>query len=377
MSPVDRRTLLLAAGAAALAAGCTAPPAQPPSAPTLAPTVDTGTGRRANRPADPKAKPDVHKLLAWLSALPQRESKRVVSGQQVSADARFDYDKLFGGMTRQLGKTPVLIGTTFDGYWKPKNTSVLIDHWRRGGLVTFDLHRPNPFLDKVDPESYRGIVTEPKGDLTKLLADAKPSPARSRWRADLDRIADILQELDEAGVTVIFRPFHEPNGIWFWWGQDHTTGRSDSVKLFRDTYSYMTETRNLHNLLWVYSPARPWNAPRMKYYPGDDVVDIMGPTSYLNTVSFGLEGQSEDISDMLAPERPMALLEVGSGEPFDGTWKSTEIIDRIKARYQQMTMFNCWHGWPGAKVALMEVRETDKLMNDPWVISLENSDWRG
>ncbi|MFC0109199.1 glycosyl hydrolase [Kibdelosporangium aridum] len=377
MSRVDRRTLLLAAGAA-LAGGCTAQPAPPPAKPTLAPTVtSTGTGRRVNRPGDPKAKPDAHKILAWMNTLPQRDSKRVVAGQQLSADARADYEKLFRGMTRKFGKTPALIGASFDGYWKRETIPVLINHWRAGGLVTMELHRPNPFLPKVDPESYRGDLWAPKGDLSSLLADAKPSPARSRWRKDVELLGDIIQELDEAGVTLILRPFHEANGIWFWWGQDYKTGKSDSIKLYRDLYTYLTETRDLHNILWAFSPARPWDGPRMRYYPGDDIIDIMGPTSYLNTVSFAVEGQAEDISDMLAPERPMALLEVGSGEPFDGSWKSTEIIDKIRTRYPQMTMFNCWHGWVDAKVALIEVSETDKLMNDPWVMSLENIDWRG
>ncbi|WP_173137340.1 glycosyl hydrolase [Kibdelosporangium persicum] len=336
----------------------------------------TGT-RRPTGPQDPKATADARKILAWMSTLPQRDVKRVVSGQQLSADARIDYDKLFRGMARRYGRTPALIGASFDGYWKKETVPVLIDHWRAGGLVTMELHRPNPFLPKVDPESYRGDLFAPKDDLTALLADAKPSQARSRWRADLELLGDIVQELDEAGVTLILRPFHEANGIWFWWGQDHKTGSSESVRLYRDLHAYLTETRDLHNILWAYSPARPWDAPRMKYYPGDDVIDIMGPTSYLNTVSFAVEGHTEDISDMLAPERPMALLEVGSGEPFDGSWKATEIIDKIRTRYPQMTMFNVWHGWVDAKMALIEISETDTLMNDPWVMSLENLDWRG
>nr|CTQ92297.1 Mannan endo-1,4-beta-mannosidase [Kibdelosporangium sp. MJ126-NF4] len=377
MAPIDRRTLLLAAGAALTGACAASPSAVPPAKPTLAPSVTPNNERKPRGPGDPKATADARKLLAWLTALPQRQEKRVVSGQQLSPDARIDYDKLFRGMTRKFGKTPALIGATFDGYWKKETVGVLIDHWRAGGLVTMDLHRPNPFLPKVDPESYRGDLWAPKGDLSTLLADAPASKARSRWRADVEQLGDIVQELAEAGVTLILRPFHELNGIWFWWGQDYKTGRSESIRLYRDLHTYITETRDLHNVLWAYSPARPWDGPRMRYYPGDDIIDIMGPTSYLNVVSFGLEGQTEDISDMLAPQRPMALLEVGSGEPFDGSWKATEIIDKFRTRYPQMTMFNCWHGWVNAKMALVEVSETDKLMNDPWVMSLENIDWRG
>ncbi|ONI70226.1 hypothetical protein ALI144C_46970 [Actinosynnema sp. ALI-1.44] len=375
MPQLNRRSLLLAAGAAALTGACTVPATQADK-PTLAPSAPVNTNRRPTGPGDPKATPAARELLAWLTALPQRKENRVVSGQQLSADAREDYDKLFHGMTRKFGKTPALLGASFDGYWKKETVGVMIDHWRAGGLVTMELHRPNPFLPKVDPESYRVDLWAPKNDLSALLADAPASPARSRWRADVELLGDIIQQLDEAGVPLILRPFHELNGIWFWWGQDQRTGRSEVVRLYRDLYTYITETRDLHNVLWAYSPARPWDGPRMRFYPGDDIVDIMGPTSYHNVVSFGLDGQVEDISDMLAAQRPMALLEVGSGDPYDGSWKATEIIGKIRTRYPQMTMFNCWHGWVDAKVALVEISETDKLMNDPWVMSLETIDLR-
>jgi mannan endo-1,4-beta-mannosidase len=306
----------------------------------------------------------------------------VVSGQQITADAPQDYDKLFRTLKRNTGHSPALIGVSYDGYWNSRIVPVLVDHWRAGGLVTLDLHRPNPFLAKIDPESYRiDPQLGPKPDLTALLADAKPSAARTRWRTDLEKFGDTVQELSEAGVTVIFRPLHEANGFWFWWGHDYTTQKSASVELYRDLYAYLTETRKLHNMLWAYSPGKAWNAPRMRYYPGDDVIDIMGPTIYENTIRFGLDGQSDDIGDMLEAERPMALLEVGSLEPYDGSWDAAGIIQRIRDKYSMLTAFNCWHGWRDGsevvKMSLAEISNADKLMNDPWVISLENIDWRG
>lgn len=373
---IDRRTWLLAAGAAALTAACTGPPPGKPAPPSV-PSQRTSATREPGGPADPKATPDARRLLAWLTALPHRQAKRVVSGQQIGADARADYDTLIHGLTRRSGRTPALVGASFDGYWQQQTVDVLIDHWRAGGLVTLDLHRSNPFQQAADPESYRVAAKAPKNDLTALLADAPPSPARSRWRADLEMLGDIVQELGEAGVTLILRPLHEPNGTWFWWGLDETTGRSESARLFRDMYAYVTDTRGLHNVLWSYSPAKPWDGPRMRFYPGDDVTDIIGPTNYHNDVSLGPDGQTEDITDMLAPNRPLALMEVGSGEPRDGSWQATAIIERIRTRHPRVTMFNCWHGWPGAKVALVEVSDADKLMNDPWVMSLETIDWRG
>jgi mannan endo-1,4-beta-mannosidase len=380
---VDRRSLLLAAGA--LLAGCTAPSTTAPptgKAPVAPSSMAAPQGPRVpTGPADPAATPDARKLLAWLAALPGRAERRVVSGQQITEDAPGDYQRLFRAMNRDIGHSPALIGVSYDGYWNKRIVPVLIDHWRAGGLVALDLHRPNPFLGSGDPESYRIDPVTTKPDLTALLAGAKPSAARSRWRTDMERLGDVMQELAEAGVTVIFRPLHEANGLWFWWGQDEKTQKSASVELYRDIHAYLTQERRLHNILWGYSPAKPWNAPRMRYYPGDDVIDIMGPTIYENTIRFGLDGQTDDISDMTEAGRPMALLEVGSVEPHDGSWDASSIISRIRERYQQLTMFNCWHGWydkgERVKMSLVEVRDTDKLMNDPWVVSLENIDWRG
>ena len=117
-----------------------------------------GTTRRPRTPAgpgDPAATADTRKLLAWLTALPSRNERRVVSGQQITSDARGDYERLFRAMNRSIGHSPALIGVSYDGYWNNRIAPVLIDHWRAGGLVALDLHRPNPFLGRVDPESYR------------------------------------------------------------------------------------------------------------------------------------------------------------------------------------------------------------------------------
>jgi mannan endo-1,4-beta-mannosidase len=361
MGGMDRRRFLMAAGAVLATAGCTSTPPIPSATPAP-PPVYPGHHN-----------PDVRKLIAWLSSLPQRDANRVVSGQQIQFGG---YEQFVNGLARRTGRRPAMIGAGFDGYWNPRMVRVLIDHWGAGGLVTMDLHPPNPFLDGADPESYRVTATDPKPDLRELLAGAPASPQRDRWRAELERLGDVLQELAESGVVVIFRPLHEQNGTWFWWGEDVTTRQTAVRELYQDMHAYLSGDRKLHNIIWGHSPGMPWDAPRMKYYPGDEYVDMIGATCYSDDIRLGLTDQPDNLADMTAPQRPVGLLEIGPSTQHDGSWDASLIIDRIRDRYPEMVMFNCWNGWTNVTMELVHVRNAEKLMNDPWVISLETMDWR-
>ena len=92
----------------------------------------------------------------------------------------------------------------------------------------------------------------------------------------MDRAVPYLRRLQEMDIPVLWRPFHEMDGKWFWWGRG---GAEGFVKLWRLMYDRYLNHHRLHNLIWVlgFSDApgdlRPW-------YPGDDVVDILGGDSY-------------------------------------------------------------------------------------------------
>ena len=101
---------------------------------------------------------------------------------------------------------------------------------------------------------------------------------------ELDLIAAGLQELKDAGVVVLWRPFHEMNGGWFWWGaKDPDT----FIKVWRHMFDYFTKTKGLDNLLWVYSPNH--GNKTAAYYAGDHYVDWSAwtptPTSSTQTTS--------------------------------------------------------------------------------------------
>ncbi|MGN0621320.1 MAG: glycosyl hydrolase [Porcipelethomonas sp.] len=93
--------------------------------------------------------------------------------------------------------------------------------------------------------------------------------------ADIAEIAKQLTKLKEADVPVLWRPLHEAEGGWFWWGAE---GPENCKKLYRLLYDQLTNVYGLDNLIWVwtgysFSTSADW-------YPGDDVVDILGYDKY-------------------------------------------------------------------------------------------------
>jgi len=156
-------------------------------------------------------------------------------------------------------------------------------HAERGGIVTFSWHLRNPLTggDAWDVSSDQVVKNVLEGgELHSLFMDT--------W---LKRLGDFLESLE--GTPVIFRPWHENSGSWFWWGKDLCTAQ-EYKDLFRTTWTYLTETRGIKNLLWCYSPNSGVSADvYMDRWPGDDIVDLMGVDHYENVGpdGFGPSGE--------------------------------------------------------------------------------------
>lgn len=93
--------------------------------------------------------------------------------------------------------------------------------------------------------------------------------------ADIAEIAKQLTKLKEADVPILWRPLHEAEGGWFWWGAE---GSENCKKLYRLLYDQLTNVYGLDNLIWVWTGYAYSTSP--DWYPGDDVVDIVGYDKY-------------------------------------------------------------------------------------------------
>ena len=143
-------------------------------------------------------------------------------------------------------------------------------HAERGGIVTFSWHPRNPYTggDAWDVSSDQVVNSLLEGgEFHDLFMDT--------W---LKRLGDFLESLE--GTPAIFRPWHENNGNWFWWGNNLCSEQAYK-DLYRTTWTYLVKARGLTNLFWCYSPNSGITPEEyMARYPGDDIIDLMGLDHY-------------------------------------------------------------------------------------------------
>ena len=207
------------------------------------------------------------------------------------------------------GKYPALVGYDFimltksdsKSWYSPTQVEEAKTAWNNGSLVTFCWHWTDPTATSGNGASYSPSEMGfriPYDEDTDALDES--SDAFTYIKNDLDTVAAYLSELQQAGVVVIWRPLHEAKGncglynntgtAWFWWGAGNSCEANDDgtytvstdedicsasyLALWRYMYTYFTQTKGLHNLIWL------WNGQGAKWYPGDDYCDIVGYDIY-------------------------------------------------------------------------------------------------
>jgi mannan endo-1,4-beta-mannosidase len=176
--------------------------------------------------------------------------------------------------------------------------------YRNGAVVALTWHEVKPTED--EPVTFRDSV---QGKLTdyewqELLTPG--TPLYNRWCAQVDVIAGYLAQLRDAHVPVLFRPYHEMGGNWFWWGG--RPGKNGSAALYRQIYDRFVNVHHLDNLVWVWNGNDPGSKGEAfaDYYPGANYADV---------VSIDVYGEFKqkyyDDALALAAGKPIALAEVG------------------------------------------------------------------
>ena len=176
----------------------------------------------------------------------------------------------------------------------------------------------------------------------------KQLEARERWRMALERVGDHLDELSASGAVVLWRPLHAMNTGAFWW--DGVEDPEGFKALWRHMHRYLTTVRGLDGLIWVFAP-RAESDSLSAYYPGDDVVDIVGPTVYLEGVEGQLGGELTEVFGLgEAVGKPVGLSEfglTGCRWPREGGGESEvydyrDLLESLERYDQPIAYFMAW-----------------------------------
>ena len=274
------------------------------------------------RTANPKASEAARELYRRLIEL---SGIRILSGQH-------NYPGSLSAHTQETarlaGAEPAVWGQDFgfsaddqDGIqFRDAIVAEAIRQHLRGTLVTLMWHAVPPTMD--EPVTFKEGVQTKLTDAEWTELTTPGSRLHRRWEDQVDVVARLLVRLRDEGVPVVWRPYHESNGAWFWWGG--RPGPDGSARLYRMLFDKLTYDYGLDNLLWVYNPnaPRPGVRPYAEMYPGGDVVDALATDIYGGT--FPDEFHDDLLS--LADGRPIAIGEVGQLPTPDVLERQTRFV---------------------------------------------------
>jgi mannan endo-1,4-beta-mannosidase len=243
-----------------------------------------------------------------------------------------------------------------------KYRTLLVDEIKkqhaRGAIIVMTYHQANPAIG--EPCKFEGGVQSKLTDSqwTELITPG--TQLYLAWQKQMDLFATYLAELRDAHIPVLFRPYHEMNGGWFWWG--NKPGDSGYVALWKQLFNYYTKEKKLNNVIWTWTSDRPWDGVE-KFYPGDEYVDILGTDIYpLADTNVVYRQEWYDKLKKLANGKPLAL--------------SENSIMPTEEQLQTMPWlwFMSWTSW-GLETNSNE--DIKRIYSSPLVISLDKlPDWK-
>lgn len=318
----------------------------------------------AGDPVNPNATPEARTLLDLFYRI---SGKYTLTGQHNYPNTK-DRNSRFAA--KYIGQTPAVWSTdmgfaeegNYDSYLaRPDIVKEAIRQHKKGSIITICWHAVPPTADEpvtfqpsepVAPDS----LTSVQGQLLDEQFKEVLTPGTrlyNRWAAQVDSIAFYLKKLQEANVPVLWRPYHEMNGDWFWWGG--RVGENSTIELYRQLYDRMVNHHKLNNLVWVWSVDRPSTPIRQfsNFYPGNEYLDILS----LDVYGSDFNQAYYDSLMALSQGKPLVLGEVGNPPALD-------ILDN-------QPNWSYWVIWAGM-VRNLTKKQHQVLVNDPKMLSQED-----
>jgi mannan endo-1,4-beta-mannosidase len=255
-----------------------------------------------------------------------------------------------------VGSHPAVIGVDFSGLsGKPssemeatkkslKNT--IEATYQRGGITTVSWHFNNPvtntafyWKDSVSAAAVPMII--PGGSY------------HESYKQILQNIAAFVHSLhgkDGEAIPLIFRPFHEFDGDWFWWGASHCT-KQEFTSLWKFTVQYLRDTLQVHNLLYAFSPDNKFTteAQYLERYPGNNWVDMVGVDNYGDWGRDGKYNLGEGIKKLaivsnyaIKNNKLAAFTETGLESIVKNDWYTSVLLQSLQSNALQLAYVLVW-----------------------------------
>jgi mannan endo-1,4-beta-mannosidase len=255
-----------------------------------------------------------------------------------------------------VGSHPAVVGIDFSGFSGQSKEKIEIEKERlkknviatyeRGGITTVAWHFNNP-------ASGGGFYWKDSVSVASMSLIKEGGSHHEQYKEILKTIADFANSVkakDGTLAPMIFRPFHEFDGDWFWWGKKYTS-REDFIAVWQFTVSYLRDTLGVHNFIYAYSPDNRFISEEeyLERYPGDNFVDLFGMDDYGN---FGRDGKYDleaaakklkIISDVAIKKKKLAAFtETGLESIPNTTWWTETLLKVLKSEKLELAYVLVW-----------------------------------
>nr|WP_312019217.1 glycosyl hydrolase [Bacillus cereus] len=303
---------------------------------------------------NPNATKETRALINYLA---DHYGKNVLAGQQDISGVKW--------LEKNVGRKPAVVG--FDFYSNSPAIAGEVDkehtqqveeaiEWeKQGGIVTFCWHwvAPKNLIYTEGKDWKKGFYTDITKFDVKYAMDHPESEDYKLLLRDIDAIALQMKKLQKAGVPVLFRPLHEAEGTWFWWG---AKGPESAKKLYILMFDRLTNYHKINNLIWV------WNSVSKEWYPGDKYVDIVSYDSYLSPGDYYPQStQYDNLVSLVQDKKMVALSE-------NGPIPNPEFLMKKQIR---LSWFLTWKGKFLNDGSHNDIDHLKKVYNSPYVITLD------
>jgi mannan endo-1,4-beta-mannosidase len=258
---------------------------------------------------------------------------RYENGRSDVKEVAGDYPAVYGW---ELGGLEAGEDKNLDGVPFKKMRQFIKEGYERGGVITISWHARSPF------GAPKGAWDTTQGTVASILPGGANHVLFKTWLDELAKFFLSLKNNNGEAIPVLFRPFHELTGNWFWWGRSACTPEQFTV-LWRFTQYYLREEKKVHNLLYIYNTAGDFKTKEafLERYPGDDVVDMISFDAYqyddpaksdwfIKNTDFQL-GLIEEIA--AEKNKLTALAETGYEQiPFARWW--TDVLSKAIGRHK-------------------------------------------